>query len=192
MRRSSRSGEGPTGPVSEDFSSGRSRPPTRPSRAGSPGPARACARGRRVAARTTRSRSEGLSDWCVSVRRTSSAPVGSGPGSHADVVAGSGARRRTSPSSGRSPRRRRPCSGGPSRAAPSGCRSSLRPSRSPTAACAGRGAGRRSARRCAAGCSSVPGAGRAVWRTWYERLKCGSSTQTGRPTPSGTKRTFWR
>ncbi len=30
-------------------------------------------------------------------------------------------------------------------------------------------------------CSKVPGAGRAVWRTWYSRLKLGSSTHTGRP-----------
>ena len=29
---------------------------------------------------------------------------------------------------------------------------------------------------------SPPGGGRAVWRTWYARLKCGSSTHTGRPT----------
>ena len=30
-------------------------------------------------------------------------------------------------------------------------------------------------------CSSLPGGGSAVARTWYSRLKCGSSTQTGRP-----------
>ena len=30
-------------------------------------------------------------------------------------------------------------------------------------------------------CSSEPGAGRAVWRTWYSRFRWGSSTQTGRP-----------
>ena len=41
-------------------------------------------------------------------------------------------------------------------------------------------------------CSSEPGAGSAVWRTWYSRLRWGSSTQTGRPWPKGTKRSFWR
>ena len=39
---------------------------------------------------------------------------------------------------------------------------------------------------------SPPGAGSAVWRRWYSMLKCGSSTQTGRPSSNGTKRTFWR
>ena len=40
--------------------------------------------------------------------------------------------------------------------------------------------------------SSPPGAGRAVRRTWYSRLKCGSSTHVGRPSASGTNRTFCR
>ena len=39
-------------------------------------------------------------------------------------------------------------------------------------------------------CSSEPGAGRALWRTWYSRLRWGSSTQTGRPWSKGTKRSF--
>ena len=33
-------------------------------------------------------------------------------------------------------------------------------------------------------CSQAPGAGSAVWRTWYSRLKLGSSTHTGRPLSS--------
>ena len=40
--------------------------------------------------------------------------------------------------------------------------------------------------------ASPPGAGNAVRRTWYERLKCGSSTHTGRPSSNGAKRTRWR
>ena len=34
-------------------------------------------------------------------------------------------------------------------------------------------------------CSSEPGAGSAEWRTWYSRLKVGSSTQKGRPVCAG-------
>ena len=34
-------------------------------------------------------------------------------------------------------------------------------------------------------CSSDPGWGSAVWRTWYSRLKLGSSIQIGRPVSSG-------
>ena len=41
-------------------------------------------------------------------------------------------------------------------------------------------------------CSSLPGAGRAVWRMWYRRLNWGSSTHFGRPWPKGTMRSFWR
>jgi hypothetical protein len=33
-------------------------------------------------------------------------------------------------------------------------------------------------------CSSLPGLGSAVWRTWYSRLKRGSSTHSGRPISS--------
>ena len=51
----------------------------------------------------------------------------------------------------------------------------------PTAASSGRGAGRRCARRGAAARASSPGAGSAVWRTWYSRLNVGSSTHSGRP-----------
>ena len=40
--------------------------------------------------------------------------------------------------------------------------------------------------------ASPPGAGSAVWRTWYSMLKWGSSTQTGRPRSSGTNWTTWR
>ena len=40
--------------------------------------------------------------------------------------------------------------------------------------------------------ASPPGAGRAVWRTWYSMLKCGSSAHTGRPSDSGTVATCWR
>ena len=39
-------------------------------------------------------------------------------------------------------------------------------------------------------CSSLPGGGSAVERTWYLRLKWGSSTHTGRPWPYGTNRSF--
>ena len=60
-----------------------------------------------------------------------------------------------------------------------------RPSTSPTAAWSGRAAGRRSARRAAAAAPRSPGAGSAVWRTWYSRLKVGSSTHSGRPVSSG-------
>ena len=41
-------------------------------------------------------------------------------------------------------------------------------------------------------CSSEPGAGSAEWRTWYSRLKLGSSTQNGRPVCAGGKASFWR
>ena len=34
-------------------------------------------------------------------------------------------------------------------------------------------------------CSSEPGAGSAEWRTWYSRLKAGSSTQNGLPVGAG-------
>ena len=34
-------------------------------------------------------------------------------------------------------------------------------------------------------CSSEPGEGSAEWRTWYSRLKAGSSTQNGRPVGAG-------
>ena len=34
-------------------------------------------------------------------------------------------------------------------------------------------------------CSSEPGEGSAEWRTWYARLKAGSSTQNGRPVGAG-------
>ena len=37
-----------------------------------------------------------------------------------------------------------------------------------------------------------PGAGRAVWRTWYSMVKCGSSTHTGRASDRGTVATFCR
>ena len=35
--------------------------------------------------------------------------------------------------------------------------------------------------------ASSPGAASAVWRRWYSRSKCGSSTQTGRPSSNGTR-----
>ena len=41
-------------------------------------------------------------------------------------------------------------------------------------------------------CASEPGAGSAVSRTWYSRLKLGSSTHSGRPVSSGGKASFWR
>ena len=41
-------------------------------------------------------------------------------------------------------------------------------------------------------CSSEPGAGSAVWRTWYSRLKFGSSTHSGRPVSSGGNASFCR
>ena len=41
-------------------------------------------------------------------------------------------------------------------------------------------------------CSSEPGEGRAEWRTWYSRLKVGSSTQNGRPVSIGGCASFWR
>ncbi len=41
-------------------------------------------------------------------------------------------------------------------------------------------------------CSSEPGDGSAEWRTWYSRLKAGSSTQNGRPVGTGGKASFWR
>ena len=34
-------------------------------------------------------------------------------------------------------------------------------------------------------CSSLPGAGSAVWRTWYSRLKSRSSAHSGRPVDAG-------
>ena len=40
--------------------------------------------------------------------------------------------------------------------------------------------------------ASPPGAGRAVWRTWYSRSNCVSSIQTGRPCLSGTNITRCR
>ena len=39
---------------------------------------------------------------------------------------------------------------------------------------------------------SSPGAGSAVWRTWYSRLKLGSSTHSGRPVSSGGWASFCR
>ena len=36
------------------------------------------------------------------------------------------------------------------------------------------------------------GEGSAVWRTWYSRLKSGSSTHSGRPVSSGGVASFWR
>ncbi len=41
-------------------------------------------------------------------------------------------------------------------------------------------------------CSSLPGAGSAVWRTWYSMLKSGSSTHSGRPVSSGGVASFCR
>ena len=41
-------------------------------------------------------------------------------------------------------------------------------------------------------CSSEPGCGSAVWRTWYSRLKLGSSIHSGRPVPAGGTDSFWR
>ena len=41
-------------------------------------------------------------------------------------------------------------------------------------------------------CSSEPGAGSAEWRTWYSRLKVGSSIQNGRPVGTGGWASFWR
>ena len=41
-------------------------------------------------------------------------------------------------------------------------------------------------------CSSDPGDGSAEWRTWYSRLKLGSSIQNGRPICSGGVASFWR
>ena len=41
-------------------------------------------------------------------------------------------------------------------------------------------------------CSSEPGDGSAEWRTWYSRLKVGSSTQSGRPVSIGGFASFWR
>ena len=41
-------------------------------------------------------------------------------------------------------------------------------------------------------CASEPGAGSAVWRTWYSRLKLGSSIHTGRPVSIGGNASFWR
>ncbi len=40
--------------------------------------------------------------------------------------------------------------------------------------------------------SSLPTLSTAVCRTWYRIWKCGSSTHTGRPRPSGTSFTRWR
>ena len=39
---------------------------------------------------------------------------------------------------------------------------------------------------------ACPGSGSAVWRTWYSRLKLGSSTHSGRPVSSGGMASFWR
>jgi len=41
-------------------------------------------------------------------------------------------------------------------------------------------------------CSHCPGAGSAVWRTWYSRLKLGSSTHTGRPLSNAVKASLCR
>ena len=41
-------------------------------------------------------------------------------------------------------------------------------------------------------CSSEPGCGSAVWRTWYSRLKLGSSIHTGRPVSIGGNASFCR
>ena len=41
-------------------------------------------------------------------------------------------------------------------------------------------------------CSSEPGDGSPVWRTWYSRLKLGSSIHTGRPVSIGGNASFWR
>ena len=41
-------------------------------------------------------------------------------------------------------------------------------------------------------CSSLPGSGSALWRTWYSRLKLGSSAHTGRPVSSGGTASRWR
>ena len=41
-------------------------------------------------------------------------------------------------------------------------------------------------------CASDPGAGSAVSRTWYSRLKLASSTHSGRPVSTGGKASFWR
>jgi hypothetical protein len=48
----------------------------------------------------------------------------------------------------------------------------------------------RAARRIS--CCSEPGRGSAVWRTWYSRLKVGSSTHSGRPVPAGGTESRWR
>ena len=37
-----------------------------------------------------------------------------------------------------------------------------------------------------------PGVGSAVWRTWYSRLKLGSSIHTGRPLSSAVDASLWR
>jgi hypothetical protein len=41
-------------------------------------------------------------------------------------------------------------------------------------------------------CSVDPGAGSAVWRTWYSMLKVGSSIQSGRPISKRGVASFWR
>ena len=48
----------------------------------------------------------------------------------------------------------------------------------------------RAVRSCS--CSIPPGAGRALWRTWYSRLKSGSSTHTGRPLSTAVWASLWR
>ena len=71
---------GPTGPVSDEDPIGRSNPAAEAMpRSRSPAWASDW-RGRRAAARTIRSCSEGLVAWCLRVRSTSSAPAGLGPG----------------------------------------------------------------------------------------------------------------
>ena len=102
------------------------------------------------------------------------------------------ARRRTARSRGRRPRSRRPARGGSWRSARSGCPRAPARATSPTAAWRGRAAASGCARRAMRSCSSEPGDGSAVWRTWYSRLKLGSSIHTGRPVSIGGNASFWR
>ncbi len=96
---------------------------------------------------------------------------------------------RAAPSSDPCRRRRRPCSDGPLRAAPTARPRGPRRPTSPTAASHGRGSVTSPGRRVRAALRSPPGARERRAAHVIARLKCGSSTHTGRASESGTKRT---
>ena len=107
-------------------------------------------------------------------------------------LAAAPARRRTARSRGRRRRCRRRARGGSWRSARSGCPRAPGRATSPTAAWRGRAAGSGCAPRARAAAPPSPACGSAVWRTWYSRLKLGSSIHIGRPVSIGGNASFCR